>query len=171
MNVFLLYLYLLKATITSFSGLSSLPIVHADLVEHHRVLTGQQLNTAVAAANSGPGPRGIYTVSVGYLAAGVPGAIAGYFAMITPAFLVIPLLRLFSRHASNPGLRRSIRAILLSAAGLLISSSLQLGEASITGAFTAVIAVASFAVLAFTKVETLLVICGAALIGAVSVIL
>ncbi len=169
MNLLVLYLLLLKANLISFSGLASLPIVHADFVQNHRILTERQLNTAVAAGRSGPGPAGIYIVSVGYLARGVPGAIMGYLAVITPAFLVIPLLRLMHRRASHPRLRSAIRAILLSAAGLLLSASIPLGRDSLTGWFAVAIAAASFASLSFTKVETLWVILAAAALGAGSV--
>jgi hypothetical protein len=41
-NPFVLYLFLLK-TVTAFSGLASLPVVRADLVVNHHVLTDQQL--------------------------------------------------------------------------------------------------------------------------------
>jgi chromate transporter len=171
MNIFLLYLLLLKSTMTSFSGLSSLPIIHADLVEHHRVLSAQQLNTAVAAGRSGPGPAGLYVVSVGYMVAGTPGAVAGYLAMVTPAFLILPILHFFSRYASHPAVRRAIRAILLSAAGLLLSSTIPLGRDALTGILTIGVALVSFALLAFTKVETLWVILGAAVLGAVASLL
>lgn len=171
MNPVLLYLLLLKANLISFSGLASLPIVHADFVETHHVLTERQLNTAVAAGRSGPGPAGIYIVSVGYLVGGVAGAIAGYLAVVTPAFLVIPLLRLLGSHTSQPRLRSAIRAILLSAAGLLLSASIPLGRDSLTGLFTIVIACGSFVVLSFTKMETLYVILAAAGLGAASVLL
>lgn len=165
-NLFLLYLLLLKSTLTSFSGLSSLPIIHNDLVLHYKVLSAQQLNTAVAAGRSGPGPAGLYVVSVGYLTAGVPGAIAGYLAMVTPAFLILPILYFFSRYAAHPAVRRAIRAILLSAAGLLISSTIPLGHDALTSVLTIGVAIVSFALLVFTKVETLWVILGAALLGA-----
>lgn len=167
MNIFLLYVLLLKSTMTSFSGLSSLPIIHADFVEHYGVLTAQQVNTAVAAGRSGPGPAGLYVVSIGYLAAGVPGAIAGYLAMISPAFLILLILHFFSRYASHPAVRRAIRAILLSAAGLLLSSTIPLGRDALTGIVTIAVAIASFVLLAFTKVETLWVIIAAAFLGAV----
>ena len=39
MNVFLLYLLLLKATLTSFSGLASLPMVRDDFVVERHLLT------------------------------------------------------------------------------------------------------------------------------------
>ncbi len=166
MNVVLLFLLLLKAALMSFSGLASLPIVHEDLVERHRVLTDQQLSAAVAVGRSGPGPIGLYMVSIGYMVAGVPGAVAGLLAMITPAFTVIVLLRYFSRHAANPSVRRAIRAILLASAGLLISSTIPVAKAAVTDWQTAGLAAISFGILAFTKVDTLWVILGSAVAGA-----
>jgi chromate transporter len=168
MNVFLLYLLLLKAALMSFSGLASLPIVHEDLVRRHRVLTDQQLSTAVAVGRSGPGPIGLYMVSAGYMAAGAPGALAGLLAMMTPAFSVIILLRYFSRHAVNPAVRRAIRAVLLASAGLLVSSTIPVAKAAVTNWQAAAVAVVSFAILAFTKVDTMWVILGAAVVGASS---
>ena len=84
MNVVLLYLLLLKGTVTAFAGLASLPVIQHSLVEQYHVLTNEQLNEAVVITRSTPGPVGLYIVSVGYFAGGIPGAIAGWLAMITP---------------------------------------------------------------------------------------
>jgi chromate transporter len=165
-SFFLLYFFLLKATVTSFSGLSSLPVIQADLVVRHHVITDKQLNTAVAAGRTGPGPVGLYVVSVGYLAAGPWGALAGYLAVVTPAFLVVPILKLLGRRTEQPAVRRAIRGILLSAAGLMLSSSLPLGRASLNDGVAIAMALASFGVLAFTRVDTLWVIVCAAAAGA-----
>lgn len=170
MNLLILYLMLTKATITGFSGLGSLPVIHEDFVTRNHILSERQLNEAVAAGRAGPGPLGLYVACVGYQAAGWPGAIAGFLAMITPTLLVIPVLRYFVQAARHPTLRASIRALLLAAAGLLISSSLPLGRDSVTSWLSALIAAGSFAIIAFTKVETALVIAGAALLGLLSAI-
>jgi len=65
MNIFLLYLLLLKGTVTAFAGLASLPVVQDALVIQHHVLTNEQLNEAVVITRSTPGPVGLYVVSVG----------------------------------------------------------------------------------------------------------
>ena len=92
MNPVALYFVLLKATITSFAGLASLPVIRHDLVVQRQVLTAEQLDTAVVVSRTSPGPVGVYVVSVGYSVAGTPGAIAGWLAMCTPALLMIPLI-------------------------------------------------------------------------------
>jgi chromate transporter len=165
MNPILLYFLLLKATVTTFSGLTSLPIVRHDLVEHYGVLSDRQLNAAVAAGRSAPGPNGLYVVSVGYFVAGVPGACAGCMAVMTPAFLIIPLLRFLGRRAEQPVVQSAIRCVMLAAAGLVISSTAPLARDAVTGAVPLVIAVASLFALVWTRIPTLWIILLAALAG------
>jgi hypothetical protein len=55
-NAFVLFLYLLKATLTTFSGFASLPVLRQDLVLNHHVITDQQLNTAIVVTRTTPGP-------------------------------------------------------------------------------------------------------------------
>ncbi len=167
MNVLLLYVLLLKATCTSFSGMASLPIIRADLVEHLHVLTDAQLNTAIAAGRSGPGPTGIYVVCVGYQVAAIPGALAGLLAMMTPAFAIIALLRWLGKAAERPSVQRTIRAILIAAAGLLAATTTDLAASGIRDSFAAAIAAASFFTLAFTRVDSAWVMGAAAVIGVV----
>lgn len=168
MNVVVLYLLLLKATLTSFSGLASLPMIRADFVVHYHLLTDRQLNTAVAAGRLGPGPLGIYVVSVGYMVAGIPGACAGWLAMITPAFLIIPMLRFLGKRSEHPRIKSVTRTVLLAGAGLMAAAAAPLARDAITGPLTLAILVASFALIALTRVDTLWIMLGAAIVGFLS---
>jgi chromate transporter len=165
MNLLVLYLLLAKATITSFSGLSSLPIVRNDLVLNRGVITDRQLNTAVAVSRMTPGPMGLYVVCVGYYAAGLPGAAAGFLAMVTPAFLIVPLLAWFGRRAQSPILRRAISAVTLAAAGLVLATTIPFARDALSGWLPVAVAGVSFGALAFTPVDTLWVIGSAAAAG------
>lgn len=165
MNIFIIYLLLLKATLTSFSGLASLPMIRNDFVVRHHVLTDRQLNTALAAGRIGPGPLGIYIVGVGYLAAGVPGAWAGLFAMITPAFLIIPMIRFLGSRAEHPRAKAVTRAVLLGGAGLLASAAVPLTRDAITGPLSLGIVTASLLLMALTRVDSLWIMLGAAAAG------
>ena len=165
MNPVLLYLFLLKGTVTSFSGLASLPVVRQDLVIKRGVLTDRQLNAAVAAGRTAPGPNGLWIVSAGYFADGVPGAIAGTFAVITPAFLILPMMHFAGARARTPRVRGAVQAVLLASAGLLISSSLALARDAVHGPLTLLIALVSFAALSFTRIDSAWVMLGAAIVG------
>jgi chromate transporter len=165
MNLVILYLLLLKATATSFSGLTSLPVVRNDFVAHRQVLTDRQLNAAVVAGRSVPGPNGLYIVSVGYFIAGIPGACAGWLALVSPAFVMIPLLRYVGARAERPAIRSAIQALTLAAAGLIASATIPLARDALHGPVSIGIAAGSFLIMAFTERDTLWVIGGSALVG------
>jgi chromate transporter len=168
MNIVLLYLLLLKATMTSFSGLTSLPVIRNDFVVHRQALTDRQLNAAVVAGRTVPGPNGLYIVSVGYFIAGVPGACAGWLALVSPAFVIIPLLRYVGSRAERPAVRGAIQSLTLAAAGLIASATIPLARDALHGPVSVAIAGVSFLLMAFTRQDTLWIIVGSALVGLLS---
>src|SRR5882757_1787534 len=155
MNIAMLYLLLLKATVAAFAGLSSLPVVQDELVIQRHTLTDTQLTEAVAISRSTPGPVGLYIVSVGYFVAGVPGAIAGWLAMITPALLIIPLVHFVGRKMEHPRVKGVLQTVVIASAGLLLAAAIPLGRDGLTGAITWAIAVVCFVLLLTTKIDTL----------------
>jgi chromate transporter len=164
-KLLILYLLLLKANATAFSGLSSLPVLREDLVVRQQMLTDAQLNLAVTAGRSGPGPNGLYIVSVGYLIGGLSGAAAGWLAMITPTFLVIPLVRFVGARADRPRLRSAIRASMTASAGLLLAATLPLARGALTDGVLVAVAAGSFLLFAFTRLDSVWVIVAAAAAG------
>jgi chromate transporter len=165
---FLLFYWLfVKATLTSFSGLASLPMVRNDFVEQRHLLTDRDLNLAVVAGRTSPGPYGIYLVCVGYKADGLSGAFAALLAVMTPAFLIIPLLKWASKYAHHPRIRSAIQGVLLASAGLLLTASVPLAQDAITGPLAIVFVIASFVLLFFTKLDSSFVMGGAVLLGIV----
>jgi chromate transporter len=122
----------------------------------------------VAAGRIGPGPNGIYVVSSGYLVAGAPGACAGWLAMITPAFLIIPMMRFLRARAEHPRARAVARSVLFAGAGLLVSAAAPLARDAITGPLSLVLMVSSFILIAITRVDSLWVMLGAAVVGILS---
>ena len=158
MNLFLLYLLLVKATLTSFSGLTSLAIVRQDFVVERQLLTDQQLTTAIAAGRLAPGPNGVYLVGVGYFLAGYPGAAMGWLALLTPAFLSIPLLGWLRRHQEHPACQRVLDAVLLASAGLSLASALPLAREAIVDARGLGLAAAAAVVLLRTRTDSFWVI-------------
>jgi chromate transporter len=164
MKALLLYMLLLKATISTFSGLASIPLLRNDLVLHRHLLTDSQLDTAIVVTRTTPGPVGVYIVSVGYFADGLPGACAGWLAMITPALLIIPLLKFAGRRAEHPRVKGTIRAIVMASAGLLWASAIPLARETATDPVTLAIILLSLAVLVTRKVESLWVILASGLL-------
>ena len=161
-NTLLSFKWLLKATITTFAGLASLPVVRDELVVKREVLTDTQLNEAVVITRATPGPVGLYIVSVGYFAGGIAGAVAGWLAMSTPALLVIPLVHFVGRRAEHPRVRAILEAVVLASAGLLLAAAIPLAKAAITDPVTLLIALVTLVLMLKTKLDTLWIILGAA---------
>jgi chromate transporter len=165
MKIVLLYFLLLKATATSFAGLASLPVIQDELVTQRQLLTDKQLNEAIVITRSTPGPVGLYVVSVGYFAAGWPGAIAGWLAMITPALLIIPLVHFAGRRIEHPRVKTVLQTVVVASAGLLLAAAIPLAQSALTDRVTIAIAIASLGFLLLTKIDTLWIILGAAVVS------
>src|SRR5262249_40112505 len=129
------------------------------------LLSDRDLNLTFTAGRSGPGPNGIYLVSVGYLVAGMPGACVGWLAMITPAFLAIPLVRLVGARVDNPPLLRAIGASTAASAGLVLAAKVPMARDALTSAALAAVAIVSFGVFSFTRIDSVWVILAAAVLG------
>lgn len=126
MSALTLYLVLLKATLASFSGFGSLPQVREDLVLRRHAISDAALNRAVLVARTTPGPMGVYVVSVGYEAAGLSGAVAGWLALATPALLVVPLCGAAARIMNHRRVRGAISALVLASAVLIVAAGVPL---------------------------------------------
>jgi chromate transporter len=126
MNAAVIYLLLLKATMTSFAGMGSLPQVRQDFVETHRAVSDEQLSQAVLVGRATPGPLGGYVVAVGYFAGGWPGAVAGWLAMATPALVAIPLFAVVQRWLHLPRIRAAVDGVIIASAALLVGSGVTL---------------------------------------------
>ena len=131
MSIVALYLLLLKATITSFAGMGSLPQVRQDFVVTHALISDEQLSQAVVIGRSAPGPVGAYVVAIGYFADGWLGAVAAWLAMVTPALLVIPLLTLLRRFLHLPRVRAAVDAVVIASAVLLLTSAVRMAMDSV----------------------------------------
>ena len=165
MNLLTLYLLLLKATLTSFTGGTSLPSVRQDLVVQRHAITDAQLSTAVAISRMGPGPNGAYVIAIGHYVAGPRGAVAGYFAMITPAWLAILLLWLLEGRTNHPRARGAIQGLTAAAAGLMIANGWPIAQSAIQSPWLAAIAALALAAFLFTKIDTVWVLVAAGILA------
>lgn len=164
MSLILLYFLLLKGTITAFAGLASLPVIQETLVFQYHLLTEQELNEAVVITRSTPGPVGLYVVSVGYFVAGVPGAIMGWLAMITPALLIIPLVHFAGRKIEHPRVKAVLQSVVIASAGLLLAAAIPLARDALTDPVTVAIGAVSLVILMTTELDTLWLILGSAIV-------
>lgn len=166
MNPLLLYLLMLKCTVLSLNGQSSLPLVRDEFVLTRGVLTDAQLSAAVAVAQSSPGPMGGFVVSAGYFIAGFPGAAVAWLALVTPAFLAIPVMRFGARHVHQPRVQSALNAMIVAGSALIFSTAAPLAREArvLENPWAASIAAGAFALVAFTRIPTVWAVLGGALL-------
>lgn len=158
MGLIVLFAILLKATLLSFSGFGSLPVLRDELIVNRHALTDEQLNQAVSVARVTPGPMGTYVVAVGYAVSGWQGAAAGWAAMSAPALGVIPLLMLMRGRTHSARWQGAVEAVILASAALVLATTVTLIPAAIVDVSTAVVASVALLTVLFTRVSTIWVI-------------
>ena len=166
-NLDQLFLVFLKiGSLLYGGGYVLLAFLRNDLVLRLGWLTDQQLLDAVAIGQFTPGPLFTTATFVGYILAGVPGAIVATVGIFLPAFCFVAALK----HLI-PFLRRSIwTAALLDgvnvgALGLMMGVTWQLGRAAIIDWLTALLAVISAAILFRWQINSAWLVLAGAVIG------
>jgi len=86
-------------------------------------------------------------------------------AVMTPAFLIIPMMRYLGARANRPAVKSAIQAVMLAAAGLVIAAAVPLARDALVDRLSVAIALGSFLFLVLTKKDTIWVILGSAAVG------
>jgi chromate transporter len=163
-----LFVFFVKAALVVFgSGLAIIPFLHGGVVEEYGWLTERQFLDAVAVAMITPGPVVITVGFIGYLVAGLPGAILAALGMFLPTYGVVVLMApWFRRVASNRMLKALVDGVTAAAVGALVGAVIVLGRGALVDLTTIVIALGVFGVLwRGWKVPEPLLILGAGVLG------
>lgn len=103
------------------------------LVEEYGWLTQQQLLDAIAIGQFTPGPVLSTATFIGYVIAGMPGAIVATLGIFLPSFLFVAALNpLIPRLRASAWTRAFLDSVNVSAVALMVLTTLQLGVATLT---------------------------------------
>jgi chromate transporter len=148
------------------SGLAIVPFLYGGVVQEHHWLNDKQFLDAVAVAMITPGPVVITVAFIGYLVAGLGGAIAAGIGVFLPVYVfVVILYPLFDRWSANPQVNTFVKGVTAAAAGAIAGACFVLGKRAIFDLPTAALALAAFLLLWRFKVPEPLLIIAAGLIG------
>jgi chromate transporter len=164
-KIVLLFWIFIKSTCTSFAGLASLPEIRHELVDERRWLTDEQIDRSIVVTRTTPGPVGVWIVSVGYMADGWPGAVAGWLAMSAPALVVILLVACFGGRARHPRIRSMLQCVVLASASLLVLAAIPIGRDALNGPLAIAIAIVALPLLLAKRIDTVWIVAGAAAVS------
>jgi len=130
------------------SGLAIVPFLYAGVVNEHHWLNERQFIDAVAVAMITPGPVVITVGFIGYLIAGLPGAVVAALGTFLPCYLftIIPA-PYFRKHGKKPGIIAFVDGVTAAAIGTITGAVIVLGKRSITDIPTILIMAATLLVL------------------------
>ena len=129
-----------------------------EVVDVHHWVQAPVFIDGIALGQVTPGPIVITATFVGYMFAGLAGAVVATAAIFLPSFTVLVLVEpYFDRFKRNRYFRKAIAGILLSFVGLLLAVTVRLGTSISWEIWSIVLAVAAFAALRL-KVDVLWVV-------------
>jgi chromate transporter len=163
-------LYFLKIGSVLFgSGYVLLAFLQEGLVQHYRWLTEQQLLDAVAVGQFTPGPVFSTATFVGYVIAGVPGAVAATVGIFLPSFFFVG-----ATHSLVPRLRASrwaggfLDGVNVGSVALMAGVSAQLGRATLIAWPAWLIAILALVLVLRPRVNPAWVIAVGAVLGLIT---
>ncbi len=151
------------------SGYVLIAYLRGDLVDRFHWLTQSQLLDAIAAGQVTPGPVFTTATFIGYLLAGMPGAIAATLGIFLPAFLFVGLTGpLVERLRSAPAAAAFFDGVNAASLGVMAVVMVDLGRAAVTDTLTILLAGLSAIALWRRLAGPTVLLLGGAAVGALS---
>jgi chromate transporter len=153
--------------LTIGGGFVMLPMLQREFVENYHWLTNQEFLDAIAIGQVTPGPLTVMNAFIGYKIYGLTGAVMAMVSSYLPCIIIVTLVaKFYYSYKESLIVRSSFKGIKAAVIGLLAAVAVSLGNASLVDLKTLGIAVLSFGVITFTKLDPTFVILGAGAIGA-----
>jgi chromate transporter len=150
------------------SGLAIVPFLHGGVVQQYHWLTERQFLDAAAVSLITPGPVVITVAFIGFLVAGLAGAVFAAIGVFMPVYLAVVIVAPhFRRVAAHRGVRAFVNGVTAAAAGAIAGAAIVLGRRALIDVPTILISLGALALLAAFKrrMPEPAVILAAALIG------
>jgi chromate transporter len=148
------------------SGYVLLAFLRGDLVDRLGWLTDAELLDAIAIGQVTPGPLFTTATFIGYILAGVPGAVVATAAIFLPAFLFVALIGPFAdRIRDRPLTGALLDGLNAAALGLMAAVSVLLARSALVDPLTVAIALGTGALLWWGRVPSALLVASGGAIG------
>jgi chromate transporter len=147
--VWKLFVFFAKGGAVVFgSGLAIVPFLYGGVVRDFGWLTERQFIDAVAVSMITPGPVVITVAFIGYLTAGLVGALAAAAGVFLPVYLItIAVAPHFHRIQSNEAAKTFVSGVTAAATGAIAGAAIVLGRRAIVDWVTVLIAVLTLVLL------------------------
>ena len=148
-------------------GYAMVPMLQQEFVDHYHWLTNKEFIDAIAIGQVTPGPLTVMNAFMGFKIGGLVGALVAMVASYLPCIIIVTLVtKYYLRYKELWVVKATFAGIKPAVVGLLIAVLIFLSQGSLINQTTKGIAVVSFALLTFTKIDPSLIIIGSGILGA-----
>lgn len=153
--------------LTIGGGFVMLPMLHKEFVEKYHWMTNQEFLDAIAIGQVTPGPLTVMNAFIGYKIYGLSGSVLAMISSYLPCIIIVTLVaKFYYAYKESIIVDSSFKGIKAAVIGLLGAVAISLGNTSLVDLPTFGIAIGSFTVIAFTKIDPTFVIIGSGVLGA-----
>jgi chromate transporter len=148
-------------------GYVMLPLLQREVVDHYHWLSNKEFIESIAIGQVTPGPLTIMNVFIGYKIFGLWGALGAVIFSYLPSIILVTIAsHYYLKFKSSWIVKAGFKGIRPAVIGLLAAVAITLGRTSIIDVTTGLIALGSFGMLVFTKIEPTVIVLGAGVAGA-----
>jgi len=147
-------------------GYVMIPLLEKEIVEKYHWLNHQEFIEAIAIGQLTPGPLTIMNAFIGYKLFGIIGALGATVSTYLPSFIIVTLISYYyNEFRSSKIVDSAMRLIKPAVIGLLLSTAISLGKASLLNIPATIISLLAFTLITFTKIDPTFIILGAGMAG------
>lgn len=148
------------------SGYVLVAFLQTEFVERLGWITSGQLLDAVAIGQFTPGPVFTTATFIGYLVAGVPGAVVATIGIFLPSFIFVAITNPFiPRMRRSPWLAALLDGVVAASLGLMAAVTVDLARQSIVDIATILITISAAVLLLRYRINSTWLIIGGAVVG------
>ncbi len=148
------------------SGYVLLAFITSEFVDKLGWLTNQQVLDAIAVGQITPGPVFSSATFVGYLVGGWPSALVATLGIFLPSFLLVGLLsRMLPAVRKSPWAGAFLDGVNAASLALMVGVTIKLGRDAVVDVFTIGLAVAALPLVLRSRVNSVWLIVGGAILG------
>ncbi len=161
------------AIVSVGGGLVMIPLIEDAFVKKYRLISHEDLIDCVALNQSMPGVIATNMASfIGMKVGGIWGALAASFGVVLPPFLVITIIAMiFGQLEGVAEVDQIFAGVRAAVAALILVSALKLAKKIFIGKFAKIMAISSFLLLVFTKIDAIIIILAGGALGIVSALI
>lgn len=154
-------------SLTIGGGYAMLPLLQQEFVNHYHWLTNKEFLDAIAIGQVTPGPLTVMNAFMGFKIGGLAGALIAMAASYLPCIIIVTTVtKYYLRYKELWLVKASFAGIKPAVVGLLAAVLFLLSNGSVINPATKGIAVVSFTLLTFTRLDPSFIIIGAGILGA-----